>query len=174
MAADTVAAPAKMVSSTPGRIRVRVAPEKRPEIGTVKDTLQDHAGINRVKANPSSGSLLVEYDDGSLDFDEVVALLADLGVLVLETFGDDDYVGLLGLVGKAAGLVGRVPSPNGALSSLPGAIDGRLLAPLGVGALGVALVMCRSNAGLSGLPPFLLLALALAAYRQLRSRQAKA
>ena len=170
MAAPTVAAPAKMVSKMPGRIRVRVDPAKRPEIGSVTQTLQDHAGINRVKADPHSGSLLVEYDDGSLDFDDVVNLLADVGILVLETFGDDGYVGLLGLVATAAGLIRRVPGPNG--PSTPGTVDGRLLAPIGLGALGAAFVMCRNNAALSGLQPILLGAVALTAYRRLRSRQA--
>jgi hypothetical protein len=88
-----------------------VAPARRPEIVGVKETLQDHAGINRVKATPRSGSLVVEYDDGSLGFDDVISLLADLGVLALETLGDEDHVGPAWFHQQGSRIVPQNPAP---------------------------------------------------------------
>ena len=79
--------PVRALSSTPGRVRVRVGRDYRePEILTeIASALQSFATeISRVKANPTTGSLTIYYDPGIGDFANTFVTLQDLGVITNE------------------------------------------------------------------------------------------
>jgi hypothetical protein len=79
--------PLRVLSSTPGRVRVRVARDYRePEILTeIASALQSFATeISRVKANPTTGSLTIYYDPGIGDLANTFVMLQDLGMITNE------------------------------------------------------------------------------------------
>jgi Heavy metal associated domain 2 len=79
--------PVRALSSTPGRVRVRVGRDYRePEILTeIASALQTFATeISRVKANPTTGSLTIYYDPGIGDLANTFVMLQDLGMITNE------------------------------------------------------------------------------------------
>ncbi|MGI2907303.1 HMA2 domain-containing protein [Tolypothrix sp. VBCCA 56010] len=120
----------KVVSSTPGRLRLRVAhshrqPEKMQHIA---DVLSANSHINKVKTNVSHGSIVINHDgeDGSLE--NVLATLKDLGIIFADvTEGNTE---------AAAGVSSAVVDLNQRVKqSTHGAIDLRFLFPLGLAGL---------------------------------------
>jgi hypothetical protein len=79
--------PVRALSSTPGRVRVRVGRDYRePEILTeIASALKSFATeISRVKANPTTGSLTIYYDPGTGDLANTFVMLQDLGMITNE------------------------------------------------------------------------------------------
>jgi Heavy metal associated domain 2 len=120
----------KVVSSTPGRLRLRVAhshrqPEKMQHIA---DVLSANSHINQVKTNVHHGSIVINHDgeDGSLE--NVLAALKDLGIIFADI--------TLGNTEAAAGVSSAVVDLNERVKQLThGAFDLRILFPLGLASL---------------------------------------
>jgi hypothetical protein len=120
----------KVVSSTPGRLRLRVAHSHRqPEkIQRIANALLANPHITQVKTNVHHGSIVINHDgqDGSLE--NVLATLKDLGII----FADVSE----GNTEAAAGVSSAVVDLNQRVKqSTHGAFDLRILFPLGLASL---------------------------------------
>jgi len=73
---------AELISQTPGRVRLRVAPEYRQfeEMEPLIKILNERLEIYRVRANIPSGSITIFYAQDYLNFEGIWAILQDLGV----------------------------------------------------------------------------------------------
>ena len=120
----------KVVSSTPGRLRLRVAHSHRqPEkMQRIADVLSANSHVNQVKINVDHGSILINHDgeDGSLE--NLLTTLKDLGVIFADiTEGNTE---------AAAGVSSAVVDLNQRVKqSTHGAFDLRILFPLGLATL---------------------------------------
>jgi hypothetical protein len=65
--------------SVPGRLRVKIPMIKdRPgRISAVEDLLLNLYGIDHIKTNPLTGSVVIHYDPDLLDSQEIISLLSD-------------------------------------------------------------------------------------------------
>jgi hypothetical protein len=77
---------AQIVSRTPGRIRLRVAHPHRQQhkIEPITKALKERLEIDRVKTNLKNGSITVYHGQGRRSFDDIKAVLKDIGVVFLE------------------------------------------------------------------------------------------
>lgn len=76
----------EVLSSTPGRVRLRVSPEQRePEImAQIARSLQEFfSQVYEVRTNPQTGSMTVFYEGDRGDFEAAIARLGSLGVLAI-------------------------------------------------------------------------------------------
>ncbi|MBE8967040.1 hypothetical protein IQ277_12520 [Nostocales cyanobacterium LEGE 12452] len=122
----------KVVSSTPGRLRLRVVHSHRqPEkMQRIANALSANSHITKVKTNFYHGSIVINHDgkDGSLE--NVLATLKDLGII----FADISE----GNTEAAAGVSSAVVDLNQRVKqSTHGAFDLRILFPLGLASLSV-------------------------------------
>jgi hypothetical protein len=79
--------PLRVISVTPGRVRVRVTRDYRePEIlAEIASALTSFVSeIERVKTNPTTGSLTIYYDPGTGDLVNTFVMLQELGIIVNE------------------------------------------------------------------------------------------
>ncbi|MEH2037242.1 HMA2 domain-containing protein [Nostoc sp.] len=120
----------KVVSSTPGRLRLRVAHSHRQaeKMQRIANALSANSHITEVKTNVHHGSILINHDgkDGSLE--NVLATLKDLGIIFADvTEGNTE---------AAAGVSSAVVDLNQRVKqSTYGAFDLRILFPLGLASL---------------------------------------
>ena len=120
----------RVVSSTPGRLRLRVAHSHRQaeKMQRIASALEANPRINRVKTNVDHGSIVINHDgnDGSLE--NVLATLKDLGIIFADvTEGNTE---------AAAGVSSAVVDLNQRVKqSTHGAFDLRILFPLGLASL---------------------------------------
>ncbi|MEJ6481921.1 HMA2 domain-containing protein [Nostoc punctiforme UO1] len=120
----------KVVSSTPGRLRLRVAHSHRqPEkMQRIANALLANPHITQVKTNVHHGSIVINDDgkDGSLE--NVLATLKDLGIIFADvTEGNTE---------AAAGVSSALVDLNQRVKqSTHGAFDLRILFPLGLASL---------------------------------------
>ncbi|BBD65784.1 hypothetical protein NIES4072_05370 [Nostoc commune NIES-4072] len=122
----------KFVSSTPGRLRLRVAHSHRqPEkMQRIANALSANSHITQVKTNVHHGSIVINHDgkDGSLE--NVLATLKDLGII----FADVSE----GNTEAAAGVSSAIVDLNQRVKQVThGAFDLRILFPLGLASLSV-------------------------------------
>ncbi|MGJ5629745.1 HMA2 domain-containing protein [Nostoc sp. CALU 1950] len=118
----------KVVSSTPGRLRLRVAHSHRqPEkMQRIANALLANPHINQVKTNFHHGSIVINHDG----LENVLATLKDLGII----FADVSE----GNTEAAAGVSSAVVDLNQRIKQLThGAFDLRILFPLGLASLSV-------------------------------------
>ena len=151
---------AHVVSATPGRTRVRLAPGHRHNprlMENVKADLQQQPGVAHVKTNSRTGSLTVHYDRSTVSHDGVLALLRDVGIVAERTFaalGED--------VPSDASTTGL--SVNAALDDLNrrllgrtgGALDLKFLFPATLTVVGLRQLF-TTGLGIAEVPAYILL-----------------
>lgn len=89
---------------TPGRLRVRVTglKQNREAARSLELLMHSQPGIGAVRANPTTGNVLVEFDENATSHELVLQSLADLGHLPLISEGPqaetktDDALAALG------------------------------------------------------------------------------
>lgn len=127
----------KLISDTPGRLRLRVGNKHRKveEMQRIASALQSHPNIKEVRTNISQGSITILHEgEGSLD--NVHTALKDLGII----FGD---IGA-GKSEVADGVASTVINLNKQFKkSTDGMIDLRFLFPLGLGCLSIRKLMLQ-------------------------------
>ena len=128
----------RVVSSTPGRLRLRVAQPHRQsgDMQRIANALQANPNINQVRTNIQNGSIVINHDgeDGSLD--NVYATLRDLGII----FGDV----ALGKSEAAAEVSNAVVDLNKRVrQATNNAVDLRFLFPLGLGMFSIRQLVTR-------------------------------
>ncbi|MFL9457897.1 MULTISPECIES: HMA2 domain-containing protein [Nostocales] len=122
----------KVVSSTPGRLRLRVASRYRQsgDIERIANALQAQPNINQVRTNIQNGSIVIQHDTQDDSFENVLATLKDLGII----FGDI----AVGKSEAAAGVSDAVVDLNKRVrKATNNSVDLRFLFPLGLGILSI-------------------------------------
>lgn len=120
----------RVVSSTPGRLRLRVSqPHRQPgEIKRIASVLEAHPQISQVRTNVQNGSIIIHHDPENGSLDNVFATLGDLGLI----FGGFTQ----GKSQAAAGLSNAVVDLNKQVEQATnGVVDLRFIFPLGLSAL---------------------------------------
>ncbi|WP_040630769.1 HMA2 domain-containing protein [Fortiea contorta] len=119
--------PIKIISDTPGRLRLRVAPCDRQseKMQPIVDKLAAQPGVNQVTTNMQHGSILIDHDDSR---ENIIATLLDIGII----FGDIAE----GNSEAAAGITNAVLDLNQRVQQTTmGSVDLRVLFPLGLSIL---------------------------------------
>jgi copper chaperone CopZ len=148
-----------VASATPGRVRIRLEPRARADgtVHRVREHVARQAGIQQVTANPTTGSVVVHYDQATTTLDDIVEVCRDLGVVVGTMVGLEppDEVALGTTTSQR--LVDAVDRIDRQLARATGRkIDLRLLFPTALFALGLRQVMA-SGLGLNQIPGYVLL-----------------
>ncbi len=128
----------KVVSNTPKRLRLRVAPPHRQaeEMQRLAKALKAHPNISNVRMNVDQGSITIHHDgsDGSLE--NVLGTLRDIGIIFADIAG--------GKSEAAAGVSNTVVDLNKRVKKATnGAIDLRMLFPLGLATLSIRQLLTR-------------------------------
>jgi hypothetical protein len=151
-------------------VRIPKEPRRSLALEVLRTRLQEQASVQRVEVKPQAGSLVVEYDAGALTVGDMADMVADVGFIALGSIAGEG-AGLLDVARSAGGALVKASQFDRRFAGIASrTLDGRILAPIGLTALGVAFVICRnSGVGLSTLPPMLLAGAALAVIRQRRA-----
>lgn len=126
----------KIVSKTPGRLRLRVARKHRQpeEMQRIAHILEAQPNVSQVRTNISQGSIVIKHDDKDESWENLVGTLIDLGVI----FGDIAE----GKSDVAMDVSGAVVDLNKRVEQATnGAVDLRLLFPFGLSILAVRQLM---------------------------------
>lgn len=128
----------RVVSSTPGRLRLRVAPSHRQsgEMQRIANELQTNPNVHQVRMNIPNGSIIINHDgeDGSLH--NVFTSLRDLGII----FGDI----ALGKSDAAEEVSNAVVDLNKRVrQATDNVVDLRFLFPLGLGIFSIRQLLAR-------------------------------
>lgn len=134
---NTAQITAKLVSDTPGRLRLRVGNKHRKieEMQRIAKALQSHPNIQKVRTNVSQGSITIQHE-GEESLENVYSALQDLGII----FGD---IGS-GKSEVADGVASTVINLNKQVKkTTDGVVDLRFLFPLGLGCLSIRKLMLQ-------------------------------
>lgn len=134
---ETAQITAKLVSDTPGRLRLRVGNKHRKieEMQRISSALQSYPNIKQVRTNISQGSITIQHE-GENSLKNVHTALKDLGII----FGDIGE----GKSEVANGVASTVINLNKRVKkSTDGVIDLRFLFPLGLGCLSIRKLMLQ-------------------------------
>jgi hypothetical protein len=128
----------RVISSTPGRLRLRVAQSHRQyaQMQRISHGLQANPNINQVRTNIQNGSIIINHDnkDGSLD--NVLASLQDLGIIFSEITLRKS-VAATGVSNAVVDLNKRVKQATDDV------VDLRFLFPLGLGICSIRQLLVR-------------------------------
>lgn len=120
----------KIVSDTPGRLRLRVATENREveKMQHIANFLTAQPHISQVKTNIHHGSILIHHDNQTGNLSEIVETLKDIGIIFTDiTQGQTD---------AATGISHAVIDLNQRVErATNGTVDLRFLFPFGLGFL---------------------------------------
>jgi Heavy metal associated domain 2 len=121
----------KIISDTPGRLRLRVAQKHRePEqMQPLVNALQEHSNINQVRINLDQGSITINHE-GEDSWKNVMATLKDLGII----FGDIVEVHTDAAIGVSNAVIDLNKQVKQATE---GQLDIRILFPFGLGCLAI-------------------------------------
>ncbi|PHJ66153.1 hypothetical protein VF14_16445 [Nostoc linckia z18] len=128
----------KIVSNTPGRLRLRVAPPHREngEIQRIANALAAQPYINQVQTNIHHGSIAIKHDAKDDTLKNIVATLTDLGVIFADiTEGNSE---------AAVGITNAIVNLNKKVElATKGEIDLRVIFPLGLSILAVRQLLAK-------------------------------
>lgn len=128
----------KVVSSTPKRLRLRVAQPQRQskDMHRIASVLNANPQVNRVSTNLHSGSITIYHDGKNGSLDSVFATLRDLGVIFTDlTEGNTE---------AAAQVSNAIVDLNRRVrQATNGAIDIPFLFPLGLSTLAVRQLLSK-------------------------------
>ena len=148
----------KIVSSTPGRTRIKVSRKRRnpEEMARLAEALQASPDVSEVRTNLYAGTLIVHHKEKTLA--DIKSELKDLGVIVMAASGMETSP--LSLTDAVSDLQNQI---GPAVANL---LDFKLLVPLGFGAL-AALQLARRGLEMGGAPWYLLAYFAFESYVKL-------
>jgi hypothetical protein len=141
----------QVVSSTPGRIRVRVAHQHREQqaMAKIASAFQGFfPQIDQVRSNAQTGSITISYSGDSDSFTEALTTLQDLGIIVTDP--------PMGQSQAAVAVTSAIASLNQKLNqATAGSVDLRFLFPLFLGVLALRQLLSKSP-GLNTSPWYVL------------------
>lgn len=151
----------KVASATPGRVRIRLHRSTRQphRVRQIHAHVEGQAGVTRVETNPSTGSVVVHYDQNAVSFDEVLGMFRDVGVVV-QSLGELEVEEAGPIPGQSATsvrVIDAVDDIDRRLSHLTGhKFDLRVLFPIGLFAIGLRQVFVE-GLGVTQVPGYVLL-----------------
>jgi hypothetical protein len=122
----------KIVSDTPGRLRLRIAHAHR-QVDTMQhiaNTLEAKPKIQQVRTNIDHGSIVIKYDGTDSSLEELLATLQDLGIIFAE-ITESNTEAATTVASTVVDLNKRVKQAT------DGVVDIRFLFPLGLSILAV-------------------------------------
>ncbi|PMB23961.1 hypothetical protein CEN40_08340 [Fischerella thermalis CCMEE 5205] len=128
----------KIVSNTPGRLRLRVAHSHRQkeEMQRLAKTLEANPSINNVRTNIHQGSITIQHNADDESFQNVLAALYDLGII----FADITP----GKTEAAAGVSNSIVDLNQRVHDVTnGLIDLRIIMPIGLASLSIRQLLTK-------------------------------
>lgn len=128
----------RVVSSTPGRLRLRVAHPHRQsgDMQRIAKALEGRSNIKNVRTNIQNGSIVIQHEGNDSSFEDVVATLKDLGVI----FGNI----ALGKSEAATEVSNAVVDLNKRVQqATSNVVDLRVLFPLGLSILSIRQLLAR-------------------------------
>ncbi|MBD2347065.1 HMA2 domain-containing protein [Anabaena subtropica] len=128
----------KIISDTPGRLRLRIAHSHRqPEtMEQIANKLAAQSHIDQVRTNVAHGSIVIKYSEKNGTLDNVLATLQDLGMI----FGEITQ----GSTEAATTVSSAVVDLNKRVrQATDGVVDIRFLFPLGLSILSVRQLMIK-------------------------------
>ncbi|MEW6498370.1 MAG: HMA2 domain-containing protein [Cyanobacteriota bacterium] len=132
-----------VVSSTPGRTRLRVSPKRRnhQEMARIANALKAHPEVHEVRTNVQTGSIVVHHAHNDRWHDEMIAILQDLGI-ILGSVADVEEPLSGGKSEVAADITSVVKDLNERFGLVTnGVVDLRMLFPMGLAALSLRELM---------------------------------
>jgi hypothetical protein len=126
---------ARIISDTPGRLRLRVAPGDRQaeKMQQIVPQLEKHANIQQVRTNIPHGSIIINHD-GNLN--NVIATLQDIGIMFTDV--------AQGSTEAASNFSNVVIDLNKRVEqTTQGAVDLRFLFPFGLSFLAVRQLLIK-------------------------------
>ena len=164
-----------VASATRGRLRVRLhRPHRHGElIERAGAHLRAQDGVREVRINAAAGSIAVSYDPDERTAGEVLAMLADVGIIVREVLAvADDGPPAAGHSLVSRSLVAALTDLDRRVARVTGRkVDLKLLFPATLGALGVRQVLAE-GLGLTQVPGYILLWYAFDAFYKLHAAPA--
>ncbi|OUL28066.1 HMA2 domain-containing protein [Nostoc sp. 106C] len=130
--------PTKIISDTPGRLRLRIAPGDRQagKMQKIANLLEAQPNVSQVRTNIDRGSILINHDRGDDSLENVLSTLKDIGII----FGDISE----GSTEASAGVSNAVVDLNKRVQQATnGAMDLRFLFPLGLSILSVRQLLIK-------------------------------
>ncbi|MBD2361057.1 hypothetical protein H6G36_07670 [Anabaena minutissima FACHB-250] len=122
----------KIVSNTPGRLRLRIAHAYRQAdiMQHIANTLEAKPNVQKARTNIDHGSIVIKHDGTNSSLDDVLATLRDLGIIFAEiTEGNTE---------AATTVASTVVDLNKRVKqATDGVVDIRFLFPLGLSILAV-------------------------------------
>lgn len=128
-----------VVSTTPGRTRLRVSPKRRnpQEMARIAKALKTNPEVHDIRTNIQTGSIVVHHAPKSSSLEDIKATLEDLGV-ILSKVTDVELPSMSGKSEVAADLTSAVSDLNKRVGlATNGVVDLRLLVPLGLSTLAI-------------------------------------
>jgi hypothetical protein len=128
----------KIVSDTPGRLRLRVARcHRQPEqMQRIAHALEAQPNISQVRTNVSHGSIVINHDGKDRSLENVVGTLVDLGIIFADVT-EDKSDAAVDVSGAVVDLNKRVEQATN------GAVDLRFLFPLGLSFLAIRQLVAK-------------------------------
>ncbi|BDA73298.1 hypothetical protein CAL7716_074640 [Calothrix sp. PCC 7716] len=129
----------KVVSTTPGRTRLRVSNKRRnqEEMERISTSLQAPRFINSVEYNHETGSILVHHDTHEHALEAIKDIMKNLGIVFADVTGASEIVQKNGEK-EGSDLPSAIYNLNQEIRQLTnGLVDLRFLLPLGLFALGL-------------------------------------
>ncbi|MBD2440473.1 HMA2 domain-containing protein [Nostoc sp. FACHB-110] len=131
----------KIISDTPGRLRLRIAPSHRQagELQRIVKMLDAQPHISHVKTNVHNGSIAIHYDRHDESLQNVVATLKDIGLIFADVAAaSESHTEAAATVANAVfDLNERVEKATN------GVVDLRFIFPLALGCLSVRQLLVK-------------------------------
>lgn len=128
----------KVVSATPGRLRLRIAhPHRQSEtMEYIANTLDAQHHVDEVRTNVNHGSIVIKYGGKSGDLSDVLATLEDIGIIFAE-------ISEGGTEASTTVSTAVVDLNKRVRQATDGVVDIRFLFPLGLGILAIRKLMMK-------------------------------
>ncbi|BAY18358.1 hypothetical protein NIES21_42040 [Anabaenopsis circularis NIES-21] len=142
--ADTLNTPSqpistKIISDTPGRLRLRIAPSHRQtwEIQRIVKMLDAQPNIIQVNTNIQNGSIVIHHDRNDESWQNVLATLKDIGIIFADVTNESHSDTAATIANAVYDLNDRVERATNNV------VDLRLIFPLALGCLSVRQLLVR-------------------------------
>ncbi|MBD2448785.1 hypothetical protein H6G76_16815 [Nostoc sp. FACHB-152] len=123
----------KIISDTPGRLRLRIAPSHREagEMQRIAKMLNAQPNISQVKTNMHNGSIVIHHDRNDESLQNVLATLKDIGIIFAEIATESHSETAATVANAVYDLNSRVEKATS------GSVDLRIIFPLSLAMLSI-------------------------------------
>jgi len=123
----------KIISDTPGRLRLRIAPSHRQvgEIQRIVKMLDAQPNISQVKTNIQNGSIVIHHERNDESWENVVATLKDIGIIFADITTESHSEAAATVANAVFDLNDRVEKVTN------GTVDLRIIFPLSLAMLSI-------------------------------------